>query len=57
MSPCRASAGKTREKEKIELVNLGGFNIASVTIEHGWSWEKYVKPKKRRLAAKSRISH
>lgn len=32
------------EKEKIELVNLGGFNIARVTLEPGWSWEKYVKP-------------
>jgi len=34
----------TSEKEKIELVNLGGFNIARVTLEPGWSWEKYVKP-------------
>lgn len=32
------------EKEKIELVNLGGFSIARVTLEPGWSWEKYVKP-------------
>ncbi len=32
------------EKEKIELVNLGSFNIARVTLEPGWSWEKYVKP-------------
>lgn len=32
------------EKEKIELVNLGGFNIARVTLEPGWSSEKYVRP-------------
>ena len=32
------------EKEKIELVNLGGFNIARVPLEPGWSWDKYVKP-------------
>lgn len=32
------------EKEKIELVNLGGSSIARVTLEPGWSWEKYVKP-------------
>lgn len=32
------------EKEKIEFVNLGGFNIARVTLEPGWRWEKYVKP-------------
>jgi hypothetical protein len=32
------------EKEKIELVNLDGFNIARVTLEPGWSWDKYVKP-------------
>lgn len=32
------------EKEKIELVNLNGFSIARVTLEPGWSWEKYVKP-------------
>lgn len=32
------------EKETIELVNLGSFNIARVTLEPGWSWEKYVKP-------------
>jgi quercetin dioxygenase-like cupin family protein len=31
-------------KEKIELVNLDGFNIARVTLEPGWSWDKYVKP-------------
>ncbi len=29
----------TSEKEKIELVNVGGFNIARVTLEPGWSWE------------------
>jgi hypothetical protein len=34
----------TSEKEKIELVNLGGgFNIASVTLEPGWSWIEYAK--------------
>jgi hypothetical protein len=32
MSPCGATAGKTREKEKIELVNLGGFNIARLFV-------------------------
>ena len=33
------------EKEKIELVNLGrSFSIARVTLQPGWSWEKYVKP-------------
>jgi hypothetical protein len=32
------------EKEKIELVNLDGFNIVRVTLEPGWSWDKYVKP-------------
>jgi quercetin dioxygenase-like cupin family protein len=32
------------EKEKIELVNLDGFSLARVTLEPGWSWEKYVKP-------------
>ena len=35
------------EKEKIELVNLGGFSIARVTLEPGWSWEKYVKPREK----------
>ncbi len=36
------------EKEKIELVNLGGgFTIARVTLEPGWSWEKYVKPQEK----------
>jgi quercetin dioxygenase-like cupin family protein len=35
------------EKEKIELVNLGGFSIARVTLEPGWSWEKYVKPQEK----------
>jgi quercetin dioxygenase-like cupin family protein len=44
---CRASVGKTREKEKMELVNLGGFSIARVTLEPGWSWEKYVKPQEK----------
>ncbi|HEX6281573.1 MAG TPA: cupin domain-containing protein [Nitrososphaera sp.] len=37
----------TSEKEKIELVNLGGFSIARVTLEPGWSWEKYVKPQEK----------
>ena len=37
----------TSEKEKIELVNLGGFSIARVTLEPGWSWEKYVKPREK----------
>ena len=32
------------EKEKIELVNLNGFSVARVTLQPGWSWEKYVKP-------------
>ena len=32
------------EKEKVELVNLDGLSIARVTLEPGWSWEKYVKP-------------
>ncbi len=33
------------EKEKIEIVNLlGDVTIARVTLEPGWSWEKYVKP-------------
>jgi quercetin dioxygenase-like cupin family protein len=32
------------EKEKIELVNLDGFSIARVTLEPGWSWDRYVKP-------------
>jgi len=35
------------EKEKIELVNLNGFSIARVTLEPGWSWEKYVKPREK----------
>jgi mannose-6-phosphate isomerase-like protein (cupin superfamily) len=35
------------EKQKIELVNLGGFSIARVTLEPGWSWEKYVKPQEK----------
>jgi quercetin dioxygenase-like cupin family protein len=35
------------EKEKIELVNLGGFSIARVTLEPGWSWEKYLKPQEK----------
>jgi quercetin dioxygenase-like cupin family protein len=36
------------EKEKIELVNLGGgFTIARVTLDPGWSWEKYVKPQEK----------
>jgi quercetin dioxygenase-like cupin family protein len=35
------------EKEKIELVNLRGFSIARVTLEPGWSWEKYVKPREK----------
>jgi len=35
------------EKEKIELVNLGGFTIARVTLEPGWSWEKYAKPQEK----------
>ncbi|MDQ3967218.1 MAG: cupin domain-containing protein [Thermoproteota archaeon] len=36
------------EKEKIELVNRGGgFTIARVTLEAGWSWEKYVKPQEK----------
>ncbi|MEW6605791.1 MAG: cupin domain-containing protein [Thermoproteota archaeon] len=33
------------EKEKIQVVNLGIFSIARVTLEPGWSWEKYVKPR------------
>jgi hypothetical protein len=37
----------TSEKEKIELVNLGGFSIARVTLEPGWNWEKYVKPQEK----------
>ena len=37
----------TSEKEKIELVNLDGFSIARVTLEPGWSWEKYVKPQQK----------
>ena len=37
----------TSEKEKIELVNLGGFSIARVTLEPGWSWEKYIKPQEK----------
>jgi hypothetical protein len=35
------------EKEKIELVNLDGFSIARVTLESGWSWDKYVKPREK----------
>jgi quercetin dioxygenase-like cupin family protein len=35
----------TFEKEKIEIVNLGKISIARVTLEPGWSWEKYVKPR------------
>ena len=35
------------EKEKIELVNLDGFSIARVTLEPGWSWDKYVKPREK----------
>ena len=34
----------TFEKEKIQIINLGNFNIAKVTLEPGWSWDKYVKP-------------
>src|SRR5215207_4650283 len=37
----------TSEKEKIELVNLGGFSIARMTLEPGWSWEKHVKPQEK----------
>jgi hypothetical protein len=33
------------EKEKIEIVNLGDLTVARVTLEPGWSWEKYVKPR------------
>lgn len=34
----------TSEKEKIELVNLGGgFSIARVTLEPGRSWIEYAK--------------
>ena len=33
------------EKEKIQIINLGGITIAKVTLEPGWSWEKYVKPR------------
>jgi hypothetical protein len=33
------------EKEKIQIVNLGSFSIAKVTLEPGWSWEKYIKPR------------
>ena len=33
------------EKEKIELVSLGDLTVARVTLQPGWSWEKYVKPK------------
>jgi len=35
------------DKEKIELVNLSGFSIARVTLEPGWSWDKYVKPREK----------
>jgi hypothetical protein len=35
------------EKEKIELVNLDGFSIARVTLEPGWSWDKYVEPREK----------
>ena len=35
------------EKEKIELVNLDGFSVARVTLEPGWSWDKYVKPREK----------
>ena len=31
------------EKEKIEIVKLGRFSIARVTLEPGWSWDKYAK--------------
>ena len=35
------------EKEKIELVNLDDFSVARVTLEPGWSWDKYVKPREK----------
>lgn len=35
----------TSEMEKIEIVSLGDFTVARVTLQPGWSWEKHVKPK------------
>ncbi len=32
------------EKDKVELVNIGGGQVGRLTLEPGWRWSQHVKP-------------